>query len=209
MRPFVSVLWQVEFTWRLSRSAGTPISPRTLRRAIMRLPDGRMPGTDRARAFNLMLAQSLHASVILLERERGLSRADARSVARRAFVNTGRWMARAAVRLWMRLERDPFAGVKARGPASVAKAIWGDGMAAEDQHTDEAVTLCVLNCPFHEYFWNVSRSDLTPILCAWDTARQQEVNTSGKPFRVDISNTHSGGAAICTFAYRKTAETRP
>ncbi|MEL7343294.1 MAG: L-2-amino-thiazoline-4-carboxylic acid hydrolase [Pseudomonadota bacterium] len=208
MRSLFAALWQVEFALRLSRAASTRISRKTLRRAISRLPDGRMPGTDRARAFNLTLAQSLHAAVHLLERELGFSRAEAVSVARRAFVDTGSWMARAGVRLWLWAERDPFAGVKTRGAASFAQALWGDGMVVQDRHSDDAVSLCVLNCPFHDYFWNVSCTNLTPILCAWDTAWQTEVNASDKPIRVDISSTLSEGAAMCEFTFRKPAGTR-
>jgi len=203
MRSLFAALWQFEFALRLSRVVGTRIPRKTLHQAISRLPEVQMPGTDAARAFNLTLAQSLHASAILLEQDLGFSRANAVSAARRAFVDTGSWIGRAAVRLWLRVERDPYAGVAARGPAAVAKVLWGDGMTLEDRRTDGSVSLCVLNCPFHDYFWNASRTDLTPILCAWDTAWQEEVNGSNKPIRVDLSSTLSGGASICEFTFRK------
>lgn len=209
MRPLFTALWQFEFALRLSRAADTRVSRKTLRQVISRLPDGQMPGTDAARAFNLTLAQSLHAAVILLEQEVGLARTDAVSAAHRAFVDTGSWMPRFAVRLWLRLESDPYAGVALRGPAAIAQALWGDGMVVEDRRTDNSISLCVLSCPFHDYFWNVGRTDLTPILCAWDTAWQQEVNAYDKPIRVDISSTLSGGASMCEFTFRKAARTVP
>lgn len=209
MRRLVSALWQFEFALRLSRAADTRVSRKTLRQVINRLPDGQMPGADAARAFNLTLAQSLHAAVILLEQEVGLARTDAVSAARQAFVDTGRWMARLAVRAWLHLEPDPYAGVEARGPAAFAQALWGDGMVVKDRRTDNSISLCVLSCPFHDYFWNVGRTDLTPILCAWDTAWQQEMNASDKPIRVDISSTLSGGASMCEFTFREAARTVP
>ena len=205
MRPLIAALWQLEFATRLSRETGTRVSRRALRLAINRLPDGQMPGTDKARVFNLTLAQSLHAAALILEHELGYTRANAIAKARSAFVDTGSWVARTGVRLWLNVERDPLSGVKTRGPATVAKALWGDGMAAEDRHTTDAVSLCVLSCPFQEYFWNVSRSDLTPILCAWDTAWQAEVNASNKSIRVDIASTLAGGGSMCEFSFRKGA----
>ncbi|MEM9581802.1 MAG: hypothetical protein AAGA08_01690 [Pseudomonadota bacterium] len=104
MRSLFAALWQFEFALRLSRVVGTRISRKTLRKAISRLPDGHMPGNDAARAFNQTLAQSLHASAILLEQDLGFSRARAVSAARRAFVGTGSWVGRATVRLWLRVE---------------------------------------------------------------------------------------------------------
>ena len=203
MRSLIAALWQLEFTWRLSRKAGTRVSRGMLRRTIKRLPDGNMPGSDRAREFNLTLARSLHAAVIFLECDLGLAHEEAFLRARTAFIETGNWLARAGVRLWLRVERDPFAGVRARGPSAFAKAVWGNGIAVEDRHTQDTVSLCVLTCPFHEYFWNVGRTDLTPILCAWDTAWQAEVNRSGKPIRVDIPGTLATNGDQCEFTFRR------
>lgn len=209
MRRLVSALWQLEFTLRLSRVADTRVSRKFLRQAIKGLPHGQMPGTDAARAFNLTLAQSLHAAAVILEQEGGLARTDAVSVAHRAFIDTGSWMARFAVRAWLRLEPDPYAGVESRGSAAFAQVLWGDGMIVEDRRTDSTTSLCVLSCPFQDYFWNVGRTDLTPILCAWDTVWQQEVNASDKPIRVHVSSTLSDGASMCEFEFRKTVGTLP
>ncbi len=205
MRRLIAYLWQIEFAWRLSRHTGVRVTRRMLNAAPSRLPEGAMPGTDGARRFNLTLARSLHGAVTLLEREAGLPPQRASHAAEAAFVASGSWLARASIRLWLRLERDPFAGVQKRGPSLLAKAMWGDGMMVEDRRVPGAVSLCVLSCPLHDYFWNVGRSDLTPILCAWDTAWQAEVNASARPIRVDIRSTLAEGDAMCEFVFRKPA----
>jgi hypothetical protein len=167
-----------------------------------------MPGNDGAKQFNLTLARSLHAAVAWLEREKGLSSSEAVRIAGAAFGESGTWLARGAVRLWLRLERDPFVGVLKRGPSTVARAMWGAGMVVEDRRTRDGVSLCVLTCPFHEYFWNVGRSDLTPVLCAWDTAWQAEVNASTKPIRVELRETIARGGDVCEFSFRRPDQRR-
>ncbi|MCG7625143.1 L-2-amino-thiazoline-4-carboxylic acid hydrolase [Epibacterium sp. Ofav1-8] len=199
----MAAFWQIEFARNLSRQSGIRFTWRNLRGEIARLPRSTMPGTDGAHRFNLALAQSLHASVILLERDAAISPVEAVRIAGAAFGVSGTWLARSVIRTWLRLERDPFEGVVRRGPSMVAKALWGNGMAVEDRHGPDQVSLCVLACPFHEYFWNVGRSDLTPILCAWDTAWHAEVNVSDKPIRVDVRETIAGGGEICDFNFRK------
>lgn len=207
MRRFMAYSWQREFAQNLSHAVSSPVTVRDLRDRIARLPDGDMPGDDGAKRFNLTLARSLHAAVALLEQDRGMASPDAVRIAGAAFGESGTWFARAAIRLWLRLESDPFAGVSKRGPSSVARAMWGNGMAVADKHAAGEVSLCVAACPFHDYFWNVGRTDLTPILCAWDTAWQAEVNASSKAIRVDIRGTIAGGAEVCEFAFRKTDPT--
>lgn len=86
-----------------------------------------------AKQFNLTLTQSLLASVTLLESEYGLPPVDARRTASAAFGASGTWLARGAIQLWLRLERDPFEGVVRRGPSIVSKAMWGDGMTVENR----------------------------------------------------------------------------
>jgi hypothetical protein len=199
----MAYFWQLEFTRKLSRQAEVTVSLRALRREIAHLPHGNMPGEDGAKRFNLTLAQSLHAAVILLEREGGIAPHEAVRLASAAFGESGTWLARGAIRLWLKVERDPFAGVQKRGPSKFARRIWGQGMMVEDRHTPDTVSLCVLSCPFQDYFWNVGRSDLTPILCAWDRAWQDEVNASAKPIRVDIRNTIARGAEICEFVFQR------
>ena len=204
MRSLIAGLWQFEFVSRLSDKADARITRKQVRIEALRLPDGQMPGTDKARLFNLTLAQSLHAAVILLEREFGHTKEQAIAIAHAAFVQTGSWLVRVGVRIWLCIEREPFAGVKARGLASFASTLWGDGMAVEDRQTQETISLCVLKCPFHEYFQNVQRTDLTPIVCAWDTAWQAEVNASTKPIRVDIPTTLAERGRMCEFTFRQT-----
>jgi hypothetical protein len=203
MRRAMAYFWQIEFARNLSRQAGSNMTVRALRIEVARLPDARMPGNDGAKQFNLTLARSLHAAVAWLEREKGLSSSEAVRIAGAAFGESGTWLARGAVRLWLRLERDPFVGVLKRGPSTVARAMWGAGMVVEDRRTRDGVSLCVLTCPFHEYFWNVGRSDLTPVLCAWDTAWQAEVNASTKPIRVELRETIARGGAFCEFSFRR------
>lgn len=101
------------------------------------------------------------------------------------------------------LERDPLRGVKSRGPSPRAHGIWGNGMVVEDKHLPDTISLCVLSCPFRDYFWNAGCPDLTPILCAWDTAWQAEVNASRKPIRVDNLGSLAGGSDRCEFAFRQ------
>lgn len=199
----MAYLWQLEFARNLTRQSDIQVTRRDLRIEVDRLPRGKMPGADAAMRFNLTLARSLHGAVNLLEREGGLTPAEAVRIADEAFNNSGTWLARGVIRLWLRLERDPFAGVKRRGPSRLAQAMWGAGMTVEDRHSCGAVSLCVLSCPFHAYFWNIGRSDLTPILCAWDTAWQTEVNNSPKPIRVDIRSTLARGGEMCEFTFRK------
>lgn len=201
MRRLLARLWQEEFAWRLSRQAGRRMTRRMIADEIDRLPPAAMPGTDAAKAFNLTLAQSLHAAVRLLEGE--TTATEARDTAGKAFVDTGSWLSRGMVRLWLRVERDPHAGVVRRGAAPFTRALWGNGMAVEDRHSDGGVSLCVLTCPFHDHFWNAGRADLTAILCRWDTAWQREINASPAPIQVDIRSTIAGGGDLCEFAFRK------
>jgi len=179
------------------------MTARDLRVEVARLPYAKMPGNDGAKQFNLTLARSLHAAVAWLERENGLSSSEAVRLAGAAFGMSGTWLARSAIRLWLRLERDPLEGLLKRGPSTVARAMWGAGMVVEDRRTGDGVSLCVLACPFHEFFWNVARPDLTPALCAWDTSWQAEVNASAKSIRVEIRETIARGGEICDFAFQR------
>lgn len=203
MRSLMAKIWQHEFAWRLSLAAHTRIKVRDLKRVMARLPDAWMPGSDPAKRFNLVLARSLQAAVVYLEEDMALPNPQALAISRKAFLSSGSWVAKTAIRIWLKLERDPFAGVEKRGPSGLAKSMWGDGMAVTDQRASGEVSLCVTRCPFHEYFWNAGRSNLTPILCAWDTAWQQEVNTSDKPLRVDIQSTLATGGAQCEFTFKR------
>lgn len=203
MRTLMATFWQYEFAWRLSRAAKTQIKVRDLKRVMARLPDASMPGSDPAKRFNLTLARSLQAAVVYLEEDMALPNSQALAISRVAFLTSGSWVAKTAIRIWLKLERDPFAGVEKRGPSGLAKSMWGDGMAVKDRRAPGKISLCVTRCPFHEYFWNAGRSDLTPILCAWDTAWQQEVNTSDKPLRVDIQSTLATGGAQCEFTFKR------
>lgn len=204
MRTLIGTFWQHEFAWRLSRAAQTRVKVRDLKRVMARLPDASMPGSDPAKRFNLALARSLQAAVVYLEEDMALSNPQALAISRVAFLTSGSWVAQTAIRIWLKLERDPFAGVEKRGPSRLAKSMWGDGMAVKDRRAAGEVSLCVTRCPFHEYFWNAGRSDLTPILCAWDTAWQREVNTSDKPLRVEIQSTFATGGAQCEFTFKRT-----
>lgn len=204
MRTMIATFWQHEFAWRLSRAAQTQIKVRDLKRVMARLPTAAMPGSDAAKRFNLVLARSLQAAVVYLEGDMALPKPQALSVARTAFLASGSWVARNAIRTWLVLERDPFAGVEKRDPSGFAKAMWGEGMDARDRRAPGEVSLCVTRCPFHEYFWNAGRSELTPILCAWDTAWQQEINSSRKPLRVVIRSTLAAGGSQCEFTFQRT-----
>ncbi|WP_425039459.1 L-2-amino-thiazoline-4-carboxylic acid hydrolase [Primorskyibacter sp. S187A] len=203
MRRVMVWLWQREFLWRLSRSIGARVTRADLRRVEHRLPQAHMPGVDAAQGANLILARSLHAAVIYLEEDVALAPELAVARAREAFAATGTWLARGAVRLWLALERDPFAGVETRGPAALARALWGEGMALEERRRPHEVSLCVTQCPFQEYFWNAARSDLTPIVCAWDTAWHEEINASRKPIRVEMRGCLAEGAPQCDFTFRR------
>ncbi len=203
MRRLMTHFWQREFARKLSRQAGVKVAVRDLRDEAENLPQGDMPGDDRAKLFNLALARSLQASVSLLERNHGIPSTHAVYIAGAAFGASGTWLARSVIRLWLRVESDPFGGVMKRGPSLVAKAMWGNGMVVEDRLTSDGVSLCVLACPFNDYFGSVGRSDLTPILCAWDTAWQDEVNASDRPIMVDIRSTIACGGKICEFSFRK------
>lgn len=135
MKRAMAYLWQLEFARNLSRQAGSTMTVRALRIKAARRPNARMPGNDRAKQFNLTLARSLRAAVTWLERDLGLSSSEAVRIAGAAFCESGTWLARGAIRLWLRLERDPFAGVLKRGPSTVARAMWGTGMVVEDRRT--------------------------------------------------------------------------
>lgn len=205
MRRVMASLWQREFARNLSRQAGSRVTIRDLRTVAARLPKGEMPGNDGARQFNLTLARTLHAAVSLLERDHAIPSTEARRIAGTALVASGTWLARGAVRLWLMLERDPLEGAMRRGPSRVAQAIWGNGMVVEDRSRPDGISLCVRACPFHDYFWNVGRTDLTPLLCAWDTAWQDEVNASARPIRVDIRSTIARGGDMCEFFFGRAA----
>lgn len=202
MRKLFASLWRREFLWRLSRHAGRRITVKDLAWVERTLPAAQMPGSDAARDFNYMLARSLHAAVVLLEQERGYSREDARMTARAAFLATGSWVSRWAIRLWLWLERDPFEGILKRGAAGAARSLWGNGMKVEDRRGTSEVSLCVTRCPFSEYFWNASRMDLAPILCAWDASWIDTVNASPAPIEVALKSTLVSGAESCKFAFR-------
>lgn len=202
MRKLIAFLWQREFLWRLSRQTGRRITVRDITWIEKTLPAAQMPGTDPARHFNLTLARSLHAAVVLLEDTHKLSRDDARATAKTAFLATGSWVSRWAVRLWLWLERDPFEDILKRGAAGAARDIWGDGMEVEDRRGSGEVSLCVTRCPFSEYFWNASRMDLAPILCAWDASWIDRVNASPAPIGVALKCTLVTGAESCQFVFR-------
>ncbi|MBT8415383.1 MAG: L-2-amino-thiazoline-4-carboxylic acid hydrolase [Boseongicola sp.] len=208
MRRLIGWVWQRAFLGRLTRQTGFQLSATDVQAEINRMPRGQMPGTDAARRFNLLMAESLHAAARLLEREAGLPREDAVEAARTAFVSGGSWLARGFVRLWLRLERDPYKGVDTRGAAPLSKALWGNGMVVEDRRGHAHISLCVLSCPFQDYFWNVGRSDLTPVLCEWDTNWQTEVNASPRPIRVDIKSTLARGDDLCEFTFTRACETQ-
>jgi hypothetical protein len=203
MRRIMASLWQREFARNLSREAGIRVKIRDLRTEATRLPKDVMPGDDGAKQFNLTLSRTLHAAVLLLERDHAIPSTEARRIAGTALVASGTWLACGAVRLWLKMERDPLGGVMRRGPSRVARAMWGNGMVVEDRSRPDGVSLCVLACPFHDYFSNVGRTDLTPLLCAWDTAWQNEVNASARPIRVDVRSTIARGGDMCEFFFGK------
>lgn len=202
MRKLFASLWRREFLWRLSLRTGRPITVKDLAWVERTLPAAQMPGSDGARAFNYTLARSLHAAVVLLERERKYSQDDARTTARAAFLATGTWVSRWAIRLWLWLERDPFENILFTGISKTARSLWGNGMEVEDRRGTSEVSLCVTRCPFSEYFWNASRMDLAPILCAWDASWIETVNASPAPIDVTLKSTLVSGAERCEFAFR-------
>lgn len=205
MKWLMAYFWQIEFARNLSRQSGFRIPRQMLCDEMKKLSHGKMPGSDRAQQFNLTLAQSLHAAVSLLECEAAMPRKNAVDAAGAAFGKSGSWLAKGAIRIWLRFERDPFAGVVKRGPSLVAKSMWGNGMKVEDRRAPNEVSLCVLSCPFHDYFWSVGRSDLTPVLCAWDMGWHAELNASAKPIRINVRSTIAKGGDICEFAFHRPA----
>ncbi len=183
MRKVFARIWQIEFCWRLRRVSGADISRQDLQRAIDRLPNVAMPGTDAAVYTNRILAQSLHAAAVLLE-DFGFGPDRTNAILTEAFVDCGGWLARADMRMWMLIDKHPFLIVAAQGPAKLIHRCHGDGMRVSQECGTEAVTLLVEQCPFHEYFWNASRPELTQVMRAWDANWMQVINGSKRPIAV-------------------------
>lgn len=164
-----------------------------------RLPDVVMPGTDAAVYTNRMLAQSLHAAAVLLE-DVGVGPDRSNAILTEAFVDCGGWLARTDMRMWMLVDKHPFLIVAAQGPAKLIQRCHGDGMRVSQECDAEAVTLRVEQCPFHEYFWNASRPELTQVMRAWDANWMQVINASKRPIRVSSwQPSEAGGHYIIQF----------
>lgn len=183
MRKIFARIWQYEFCWRLRRASGADITRQDLQRAIKCLPYVAMPGTDAAVYTNRTLAQSLHAAAVLLE-DFGFRMDQATAVLTKAFVGSGGWLVRLDMRMWMLIDKHPFLIVAAQGPAKLIHRCHGDGMRVSQECGTEAVTLLVEQCPFHEYFWNAGRPELTHVMRAWDTNWMQVINGSKRPIAV-------------------------
>lgn len=205
MRRLLAHLWLFEFAIRLSRAFGRTVRVKDLVRTMRYLPKASMPGQGAAHRFNFTLARALHAAVVHLEQDRGMAPHAAVKTAREAFVPTGAWLGGLVVRLWLWLDRDPFAGIAARGPSQLAHRLWGDGMQMQDHYVSGEISLTITACPFRDYFWNAGRSDLAPILCAWDQTWIDVTNRSGRPLRVVLLGTLAKGDAACDFVFRDLA----
>lgn len=183
MRKVFARIWQYEFCWRLRRAAGVDIRMYDLQRAMARLPHVPMPGSDAAVYSNRIMAQTLHAAGNLLE-DFGFDRAQSLAILTEAFVGCGGWLVRHDVRMWMLIDKHPFLIVTARGPAKLVERCHGNGMQVSQDCGADAVTLRVERCPFHEYFWNASRPELTQVMRAWDANWMDVINASKRPIQV-------------------------
>lgn len=183
MHRYIAALWQYEFCWRLRRASGLQISRADLNRAIKRLPQGEMPGTDSAVTANRVVAESLHAAIRTLE-DHGFDEDRALVTLKSAFVASGGWLARNDVWMWMLIDKHPFLIVAAQGPAKLVQKCHGDGIRVTEHCSPDAVILQVDQCPFHEYFWNVSRPELTQVMRAWDANWIGVINRSSRPISV-------------------------
>ncbi|WP_339986631.1 L-2-amino-thiazoline-4-carboxylic acid hydrolase [Gymnodinialimonas ulvae] len=165
-----------------------------------------MPGGDAQGEVNRYLASSLLALAEVLEREHGLDRDAAVTLARAAFLANGRGLMRAATLIWLRLTPDPFAALLKLGPGPRMARLWGRGMEAEEVHAPGQITLRVTGCAFAAYFWNAGRSDLTPILCAYDAQWFAWINGAQQGLRARRDGTLAEGLGACTFLFEAVPE---
>lgn len=207
MPDLLSEAWRLEFLWRLKRETGWAPSRRAHRRLARDLADRfALPGEDAQARFNRTLATGLHATVEVLERERGLRRDEAAAAAGAAFLATGRWTSRLAVKFWLAMEADPMRTLTPARLSRTVRRLWGEGMEAKVVAEPGRTTLLVTRCPFEAYFSNASRSDLTGILCAWDSAWMADVNASRRPIAVTRSGALAQGRPHCDFVFHAAPE---
>ncbi|MEO0829547.1 MAG: L-2-amino-thiazoline-4-carboxylic acid hydrolase [Pseudomonadota bacterium] len=187
--------------------AGVPVPPyRSFAgRARRYAEQAPMPGSGEGAKVSRAVAALLHAAAEYAEEEGALSRMHAVAAVRPAFLDTGAWLVRAGFAAWLSTVKNPVANLSRRKLDREVQTLWGSGMETDvERHPDELV-LSVKSCPFSEYFWNVARPDLTPILCAWDAQWMAQVNTSRSPVQVLRPSTIASGGASCDFRFRRTA----
>lgn len=203
MTPLGFVLWEAGFLRQIARAGGPRLTRSDLGAARGRYADRVVPGRSRRVRFMTHMAGSLLAASELLEGAHRLPRAEATAILRRAFLANGRGLTRALTRTWLASRRDPMAALTRHTPAARARALWGDGLTTEEEVTNDRATLRVTGCGFADYFWSAGRSDLTPILCAYDIAWLEDINSGGRPIRAWRDGTLAEGRGACTFVFTR------
>ena len=200
-------LWRRGFLSALNRGGDPHISDEDLiARATSLAARRHLVADDGQTELTHALATGLHAATELLE-EAGLSRREARDRAGAAFLKSGQSLARWSMRLWLWVTPDPVGHAKAGNKlAERARMAWGGGLKAHQENGPDHATLMVTECVFVDYFWDAGRSDLTPILCAWDAQWMEIVNASDRPVSVSRSGTLAQGCEACDFCFKREAK---
>jgi hypothetical protein len=204
MTDAIITLWRRGFLRALNRGGDVQIDDQALRIRAAQLGARRgFPGGGAQTAFNEALATGLHAAAELLE-EAGLDRRAARDRAGAAFLQSGKGLAHWLTRAWLWTASDPVGQAQDGDRLSArARLIWGAGMRFHQENGPDHATLKVTECAFADYFWDAGRSDLTPILCAWDAQWMEIVNASDRPVSVSRSGTLAQGCDVCDFCLRR------
>ena len=203
----VWLMWR-GFHLRLVRS-GVPVPPfrSFVARARFFADHAPMAGDGPGAEVSRAVAAAVHAAAELAEEEGALMRPEAVAAIRQPLLDTGAWLVKAGFAVWLFAARDPVDNLSHRDVDREVQALWGTGMQAETELRPDAVILRVKSCPFTEYFWNVARPDLAPLLCAWDAQWMAQVNAANRPVDVTRTRPIAAGGTSCDFQFRRTAAT--
>lgn len=102
---------------------------------------------------------------------------------------------------WLWWVRDTVGFLKRRKLARTFQRNAGASMEFAEEKSDEAVTLIVRRCGFHQFFADHGEPALTPVICALDRLWMDALDASSRPVRTERPATISTGGDCCCFRF--------
>lgn len=121
----------------------------------------------------------------------------ARTVFQRTLERPWRWLPK----IWLWLARDPVGFLSRWSLARLSQRSYGTSMEFAEEKTDDAVTLVVRRCAYHQFFVDHGEPTLTPVLCNFDRIWMEIIDRSPRPVRTERPSTISTGGDSCRFRF--------